>query len=256
MKSVETLSGTTFSGRPFTRRQLAQVQETVECFPQLSRAELARTLCEHLNWKTPNGKAKVESCLTLLEKLEAQGVVSLPAGQVRAAPQRRVLGKAATGAPIEEPLNMLMPIRLEAVGSSGPDREQWKAYLETFHYLGYRQPIGSHLGYFIVSQSRQLRLGCLLFSASAAWSLAARDRWIGWDFKHKQKLLHLVLSNDRFLIFPWVQVPNLASHALSLATRQIGEDWGRAFGYRPVLIETFVDPTFFSGTCYRAANWQ
>jgi hypothetical protein len=65
-----------------------------------------------------------------------------------------------------------------------------------------------------------------------------------------------VLSNDRFLIFPWVHVSHLASHALSLATGQIGEDWVQAFGYRPVLIETFVDPTMFSGTCYRAANWQ
>ena len=90
MKSVETLLKTTFSGRRFTRKQLAQVQETVERFPKLSRKELARTLCEHLNWKTPNGKNKVESCLTLLEKLEAQGVVSLPAKQVRQTPQRRV----------------------------------------------------------------------------------------------------------------------------------------------------------------------
>jgi hypothetical protein len=231
------------------------VKETVEHFPQLSRTELARTLCEHLNWKTPNGKAKVESCLTMLEKLEAQGVVELPPRLDRA-PQRRVIEKAAAEAPIEATLDRLMPIRLEAIGSSGPERERWKAYLETFHYLGYRQPVGPHLGYLIVCQSSQRPLGCLLFSASAAWALAARDRWIGWDFKHKQKLLYLVLSNDRFLIFPWVQVPNLASHALSLATRQIGDDWVRAFGYRPVLIETFVDPTFFSGTCYRAANWQ
>jgi len=149
-----------------------------------------------------------------------------------------------------------MPIQLVAVGSSGPVRERWKAYLETFHYLGYRQPVGAHLGYWIVSQPSHRPLGCLLFSASAAWALAARDRWIGWDFKHKQKLLYRVLSNDRFLIFPWIEVPNLASHALSLATRQIGDDWVRAFGYRPVLIETFVDPTVFSGTCYRAANWQ
>jgi hypothetical protein len=255
MKSIESLSKTTFSGRRFTRKQLALVQETVERFPQLSRTELARTLCEHLNWKTPNGKAKVESCLILLEKLEAQGVIQLPARLVRAA-QQRVIEKAAPEAPIEATLDTLMPIRLEAVGSSGPERERWKAYLETFHYLGYRQPVGPHLGYWIVSQASQRPLGCLLFSASAAWALAARDRWIGWDFKHKQKLLPLVLSNDRFLIFPWVQVPNLASHALAAATRQIGDDWVRAFGYRPVLIETFVDPTFFSGTCYRAANWQ
>jgi hypothetical protein len=258
MKSVETLLKTTFSGRRFTRKQLAHVQETVEQFPNLSRTELARTLCEHLNWKTPNGKNKVESCLTLLEKLEAQGVVSLPARQVRQVPQRRapVLENDPPETPIEAALHTLMPIRLEAVGSSGPDREQWKAYLQSFHYLGYRQPIGPHLGYFIVSEPRQQRLGCLLFSASAAWALAPRDRWIGWDPQHRTKLLYLVLNNDRFLIFPWVHVPHLASHALSLATWQIAEDWVQSFGYRPVLIETFVDPTVFAGTSYRAANWQ
>jgi hypothetical protein len=157
---------------------------------------------------------------------------------------------------IQAALSTLLPIRFEPVGSSGLDREQWKAYLQTHHYLGYRQPVGPHLGYFIVSEPLQLRLGCLLFSASAAWALAPRDRWIGWDLQHRKKLLPLVLSNTRFLIFPGVRVPHLASHALSLATRQIGDDWVRAFGYRPVLIETFVDPTYFAGTCYRAANWQ
>ena len=258
MNSVETLLKTTFSGRRFTRKQLAHVQETVQAFPNLSRAELAHTLCEHLNWKTPNGKNKVESCLSLLEKLEAEGVVSLPFKPVRQSPQRRVpvLEKGPPETLIEADLHTLMPIRLEAVGSSGPDREQWKAYLQTFHYLGYRQPVGPHRGYFIVSEPLQQRLGCLLFSASAAWALAPRDRWIGWDAQHRTKLLPLVLSNDRFLIFPWVQVPHLASHALALATRRIAGDWVQAFGYRPVLIETFVDPTRFSGTCYRAANWQ
>ena len=258
MNSVEDLLRTTFSGRRFTRKQLAQVQETIQRFPNLSRTELARTVCEHLNWKTPNGRDKVQSCLTLLEKLEAQGVVTLPAKQARPAPQRRVpvLENDPPETAMETALSALTPIRLEAVGSTGPDRERWKAYLQTYHYLGYRQPIGCHLGYFIVSQPRQQRLGCLLFSASAAWALAPRDRWIGWDDKHRKKLLHLVLSNDRFLILPGVHVPNLASHALSLATQQIGDDWVRAFGYRPVLIETFVDATHFAGTCYRAANWQ
>jgi Druantia protein DruA len=258
MKSVESLPRTTFSGRRFTRKQLAGVQETIKQFPKLSRTELAHTLCEHLDWKTPNGKNKVESCLTLLEKLEDQGLVSLPAKPARQAPKRRepVLENDSPEPPIAAALSTLIPIRLELVSSSGQDRERWKAYLQSYHYLGYRQPVGPHLGYFIVSQPRQHRLGCLLFSASAAWALAPRDRWIGWDAPHRKKLLPLVLSNDRFLIFPWVDVANLASHALSLATRQIGEDWVRAFGYRPVLIETFVDPTVFTGTCYRAANWQ
>ncbi len=184
--------------------------------------------------------------------------MSLPSKPVRQVPQRRVpvLENGPPETPIEAALSTLTPIRLETVGSSGPERERWKAYLQTYHYLGYRQPVGPHLGYFIVSQASQHRLGCLLFSASAAWALAPRDRWIGWDPQHRKKLLPLLLSNDRFLIFPWVHVPHLASHALSLATRQIGEDWVQAFGYRPVLIETFVDPTHFAGTCYRAANWQ
>lgn len=258
MKSIEDLTRTTFSGRRFTRKQLAFVQETVKRFPKLSRSELAHTLCEHLDWKTPNGKNKVESCLTMLEKLEALEVVSLPAKPLRQAPQRRVpvLDKDQPEPPIAGALSTLSPIQLVAVSSGGADREQWKAYLQTYHYLGYRQPVGPHRGYWIVSQPQQQRLGCLLFSASAAWALAPRDRWIGWDAGHRKKLLPLVLSNDRFLIFPWVEVPHLASHALSLATAQIAEDWVRAFGYRPVLIETFVDPTYFEGTCYRAANWQ
>ena len=257
MKSVDTLPGTTFSGRRFTRKQLARVQETVARFSKLSRTELARTLCEHLSWNTPNGKHKVESCLTLLEALEAHGVVTLPAKQVRDAPQRRIptFENGLPDPPIDDALSSVVPIRLEPVGS-GEDRECWKAYLQTYHYVGYRQPVGAHLGYFVVSEPRQQRLGCLLFSASAAWALAPRDKWIGWEDKHRKKLLHLVLSNDRFLIFPWIQVPNLASHALSLATKQIGDDWVQVYGYRPVLIETFVDPTHFSGTCYRAANWQ
>jgi hypothetical protein len=257
MKSVDTLPTTTFSGRRFTRKQLEQVQETVARFPKLSRAELARTLCEHLNWTTPNGKCKTESCLTLLEALQAHGVVQLPAKQVKATPRRRTpTFDGPPDPPLVATLDSVAPIRLVPVGSSGEDRERWKAYLQTFHYLGYRQPVGAHLGYLVVSEPRQQTLGCLLFSASAAWALAPRDQWIGWDDTQRRKFLQLVLSNDRFLIFPWIDVPNLASHVLSLATQQIGDHWVRAYGYRPVLIETFVDTTHFPGTCYRAANWQ
>jgi len=257
MKSVEDLPSTTFRGRRFTRKQLARVQETVGRFPKLSRRELACTLCEHLNWKTPNDKYKIESCLSLLEALESHGVVKLPAKRVTRAAVRRTPGfeKPPCDPPIDGPLSSVAPIRLKRVALGG-DRERWKAYLQTYHYLGYRQPLGAHLGYFIVSEPRQQRVGCLLFSASAAWALAPRDKWIGWDARQREKLLHLVLSNDRFLIFPWITVRDLASHALGLATRQIGNDWLQAYGYRPVLIETFVDPTHFAGTCYRAANWQ
>ena len=257
MNSIDTLPKTTFSGRRFTRKQLAQVQETVQTFTNLSCKELALTLCEHLSWKTPNGKLKVNSCLTLLEKLESHGVITLPAKRVAKAPIRPIpaFDVQPEAPPINDTLDSVSPITLQRI-TSKEDRESWKAYLQTHHYLGYKHPFGAHLGYFIVSEARKQKLGCLLFSASAAWTLAPRDDLIGWEKKHREKLLHLILSNDRLLIFPWIKVPNLASQVLSLATKQIGDDWLTAYGYRPVLIETFIDTTKFSGTCYQAANWQ
>lgn len=257
MKSIESLPKTTFSGRRFTRKQLTLVQQTVRAFGSLSRKELALTVCEHLDWRTPGGSLKVESCLTLLEALEAHEVIKLPAKKFRKPQVRRVpaFDEHPPRPAVEGKLGIAAPISLRLV-TSQEDRERWKAYLQTHHYLGYKQPFGAHLCYFIFSEALQQELGCLLFSASASWALAPRDRWIGWEEKHRKKLLPLILSNDRFLIFPWVQVQHLASHVLSLATKQIADNWLHAYGYRPVLIETFVDPSRYKGTCYQAANWQ
>ena len=257
MKTVETLPQTTFSGRRFTRKQLAQIQATVQTFPNLSRKELACTVCEHLSWTTPNGQYKVHSCLTLLDKLEAHGAVTLPAKRIKKAPGHPIpmFQEPPATAPLTDTLVAVAPITLHRVTST-EERAKWKAYLQTYHYLGYKHPIGAQLGYLVVSAAWPHPLGCLLFSASAAWALAPRDHWIGWDAAHRSKWLPWVLRNDRFLIFPWIDVPNLASHVLSLATHQIGDDWVQVYGYRPVLIETFVDPSRYAGTCYRAANWH
>jgi hypothetical protein len=256
MKNVNTLSTTTFSGRRFTRKQLEQVQETVQTFANLSRKELALTVCEHLNWVTPNGKLKINSALKLLEQLEAHEIVTLPAKRKSKPPVRQTPAfiDPPDTTPINDELCTIEPITLQRITSK--NREEWKAYIQTYHYLEYKHPVGAHIGYFIVSEATQQKLGCLLFTASAAWTLAPRDEKIGWDKKHRQKLLHLIISNNRFLIFPWVNVSNLASQALSLATKQIRNDWLNTHGYKPVLIETFVDTTKYSGTCYQAANWQ
>lgn len=255
MKSVETLEKTTFSGRRFTRRQLVRVQETVQMFPNLSSNELALTICEHLDWTAPNGAYKIRSCLDMLEKLEAQGIVSLPARRQKRMSVHSAITLNEPEAAIETSLDALGRISLQPV-TTAEERALWRSYVESHHYLGYKRPIGAHLFYFVVSEARQQKLGCLLFSASAAWTLAPRDKWIGWDKQHREKCLPLVLSQNRFLIFPWVNVPNLGSKILSLASKQIGDDWVRVYKYRPVLIETFVDPTKFFGTSYRAANWH
>jgi hypothetical protein len=98
-------------------------------------------------------------------------------------------------------------------------------------------------------------LGCLLIGG-AAKTIHDRDRWIGWDVAHRRHNLSWVINNSRYLIFPWVQIPHLASHALGQLARRVAQDWEARWGYRPVLMETFVDPRQHTGICYQAAGWE
>ena len=122
------------------------------------------------------------------------------------------------------------------------------------HELGYRHPFGCFLRYRLRDR-RGRKLGCLLFEAGTT-RLPCRDAWMGWRDRDRAKRLKGVVSNSRFLIFPWVRVPYLASKALSMAVRRLPGDWKERHGLEPVLAETFVDPAKYRGTCYRVANWQ
>lgn len=255
MESVHTLDSTTFGGRRFTRKQLKQVQQTVETFKNLSRWELAQTICEHLDWKTANGTNKSSSGLALLEALEARGIITLPEKRHSRNPAQRLIESANVETPVECPLDELGVISLE-LATTKEDRALWARYVQTHHYLGHKRPVGAHLLYFVVSDRLQQRLGCISFSAATVRRLPARDKWIGWEKKHREKLLPFVLTQTRFLLLPWVDVPNLGSKVLSLASQQVGDDWVHHHSYRPVLLETFVDTNKFSGASYRAANWQ
>ena len=97
-------------------------------------------------------------------------------------------------------------------------------------------------------------IGCLGYG-DAVLKLKNRDQWIGWDIKTREANLHLVINNVRFLIQPWVKIKNLASKILSISVKIVPNDWQQLFGYKPVLIETFIERQRFSGTCYKAANW-
>ena len=161
--------------------------------------------------------------------------------------------RPAHPAAVEGPLAALGPVRLALADGRGQVRE-WNAWVDRYHPLGYRQPIGAHLRYFVLDGPGR-KLGCLLFDF-AVRKVACRDEWIGWAGQKYRKHLKLVVRNARFLLFPWVGVKNLASHVLGLAARQVAAGWQRQHRYRPVLLETYVDSERYAGTCYRAAGWQ
>lgn len=133
-----------------------------------------------------------------------------------------------------------------------PEEPDFQRLLNAHHYLGALPKIGNTLWYVAIREGEWLAL--LSFSA-AALKCSARDRWIGWNFRHQYDRLHLIANNSRFLILPHHHHKNLASKVLSLCQRRIQADWVEHFGYPLLLLETFVDPSRFVGTIYRAANW-
>ncbi len=247
----------TLSGRYFSKKEIAYVQQTVKTFSNLSQTELAQTLCEHLHWVTAKKRNKINACLSALDTLEKKGYIALPVKRVQKKRESKTIPWTSQSAPrgiIDCDLRSLGSIQVK-VASDKADVALWNELVDRHHYLGYRHPIGAALKYFITSNTPTRKiLGCLQFSSSV-WHLADRDNWIGWQTTDREKRLNLIINNTRFLILPWVKVKNLASHALSIVTHQIADDWDQAHAYRPVLIETFVDTSQYHGSCYRAANW-
>jgi len=149
-------------------------------------------------------------------------------------------------------LKSFRPVTLELV--SGSELEPvWDDLVKQYHYLGYQKLFGHRLKYLVRIGDHPV--AALSFSA-AALKVGVRDWFIGWSEDQKKIHLDRIANNSRFLILPWVQVPHLASHVLSLTIRRLPRDWEQQFHQSLWLLETFVDPSRFKGTSYKAANWK
>ena len=147
---------------------------------------------------------------------------------------------------------MLNPLEVLVRPVRPLEEQRFQQLMQEHHYLGALRKISETLWYVVTSGDQWVAL--LTFSA-AALKCSARDRWIGWNFRHQYDRLKLLTNNSRFLILPDWHFPNLASRILSLSQKRLPADWQTVFGHPVVLIETFVDPRWFRGTIYKAANW-
>ncbi len=246
-----------FFGRPFSSADLRLIRDLARDFSALSITELASTVCELLDWKRPNGKLKYKECRAVLEQLETEGVVSLPAARKTAPSHPRTIVVRSESDPrpaLTGTAGDYLPLVLEHVQDAELS-SLWNQFIDRYHYLRFRVPFGANLRYLVRSERKPGEyLACLLFS-SPAWKMAPRDAWIGWNDEQRRRNLQYIVSNSRFLVLPWISIRGLASKILSLAARQLPEDWQIRYGYRPLLLETLVDPARFRGTSYRAANW-
>ncbi|MHB1753274.1 MAG: DUF4338 domain-containing protein [Acidiferrobacter sp.] len=242
-----------YCGRDFTSTEIALIRELLQ-IPQMNRARLSREVCERLNWRRDNGKLKDMSCRVALARMQADGLITLP-------PPRNPKPVAYRSYPhieqaVLEPSSLpvidLATLKIDLVLSKA-DSLLWNTYIERHHYLGHQPLPGAQLRYFVRAESHII--AALGFGASA-WKTRPRDDAIGWTAEQRRRNLHLIVNNARFLILPWIHCKNLASRILALTSKRLAEDWHARYSYRPVLLETFVEKPRFTGTCYKAANWQ
>jgi hypothetical protein len=249
-------NGIRIRGRTFTPEELSKIKMLVETSPDAHRFALSKGVSKELGWVQANGRLKDRSCRDVLARLHEIGFIRLPQPRRPSVRRRRV---EITDRSAPRPLPAFGPRDIEEVsfvivsGTGDAEEERlWNEYVERYHYLGYGVPLGPHIKYFVTVGGEPI--ACLSF-AGAAWRVEARDRWIGWDCEQRERNLRYVVNNTRFVIFPWINVRNLASRLLALAAKRIAADWQRLYAYRPLLLETFVDSERYAGTCYRAANW-
>jgi len=245
----------TYRGRAVTQEDVAFIRDLIGQHPTASRRMLSQILCRAWNWVQPNGALRDMVCRSLMLALYRGGHIELPAVRWVSlnplAQRRRPKPIVVDESPIRSTFLELEPITFHQVRRTKQEAT-FNGLIEAHHYLGYTQPVGEHLKYMVYSGDRLL--ACLAWS-SAPRHLGPRDRFIGWSPDARRRNIRFVAYNLRFLILPWVQVPHLASHILGRMAHLLPGDWQRFYGHRVVFLETFVDPTRFAGTCYRAANW-
>ena len=241
------------------KRKLSQpesvvvVQQILEDNKEAPRSGIAKRVCQHFAFFNAWGKPQTSSCLKALRELERVGRFELPQAR-RPSPQA---GPRRRTEPVEAPrdlpsavgqIQQLQLIRVE----TDTEVRIWNELMIQEHPRGAGPLVGAQIRYLIRSEHGWL--GGLGFSASAL-QLKARDQWIGWDAQTRQQQLHRVINLSRFLIRPCVRCHNLASRVVGMSLRRVADDFELRYGYRPWLVESFVDQSRYSGTCYQASNW-
>ena len=242
-------------GRHIDDTDLEMIRATIAGNWDKGRSAISRILCERWNWRQANGLLKERGCRVLLLTLEKKGEIELPPrmheniGHPRRADYREYPHDTT---PLCGTVSDFPSLTIKMVRST-PHEGLWNHLVHRYHYLGNPSIVGSYLKYIACVNERPV--ACLGWG-SAAWKVACRDAFIGWDHATREANIHKVVNNVRFLIFPWVRIKNLASKLLAANIRTLADDWRNYYRQTVTLLETFIEKDRFAGICYKAANWQ
>ena len=248
--------GCRYHGHDFTAEEMALLRALVAGPPAPNRHALSKEFCRRIGWFKADGGLKDMMARVVMLAMHRDGRIELPPpkwGQNRPGP---IVFGPDTEPPLLPPpttLEAVRPLTMRTVVRGDREGKLWNKYVARYHYLGYKTLVGAQMRY-AVHAGDGTPLAMLGFS-TAAWTLAPRDRFIGWTPQLREKNLPLVVDNPRFPIPPWIHIPNLGSHILAIVRRQLPVDWAARYGTTPVLIETFVETPRYTGAVYRASGW-
>ena len=192
-----------YRGRNISGAEIESVRQLIAAHPGLSRRRLSAKLCRAWNWVQANGQLRDMVARSLMLQLHRAGLIVLPAKR-KSVPNNAVrhraplLEPALEVAPLEGDLAELGPLEIRQVRRT-PEEALFGRLLQTYHYLGYRRPVGEHVKYLVYGQGQPI--ACLAWS-SAPRHLGPRDRFIGWSASQRRANIHLLAYNPRFLILP------------------------------------------------------
>ena len=245
-----------YYGREFMTAEMKLLRALIAGPERLNRTALSREFCRRIGWYKPDGGLKDMTARVTMLSMHRDGIIKLPP-PTRVSPRAKPIVFGADTEPhklpVPETLDEVRPLQVHTVVSGTRQGKLWNEFVARYHYLGYKTLVGAQMRY-AVRDRHGSPLAMLGFS-TAAWKLAPRDTFIGWTSEQREKNLPLVIDNPRFLILPWIQIPNLGSHILSVVCRRLPKEWSQRYNFTSVLIETFVQIPTYTGTVYRASGW-
>ncbi len=244
-----------YRGRLVTHQNVEYMRALIASRPDASRYALSKEVCREWGWAQANGALCDGVCRSMMLALHRSGHIELPPPRWELkrpmARHRRPALVEVDQSLVRCKLGALGPLRIDQVRRTTHE-SLCNSLISEHHYLGYTRPVGEHLKVLVWSGERVV--ACFVWQ-SAPRHLGPRDRYIGWDATARRANIRFVVYNSRFLVMPWVEVPHLASHLLGRMVRMLPGEWQRIYGHPVYFAETFVDPSRYRGTCYRAANW-
>ena len=242
----------TIRGRTITDDDVLLIRKTIAKYFHKGREHISRQICHRWQWYQPNGQTKDMAVRYILLSLEEKNLIKLPPRMNLSHNEKKQTEKIELNeAPLTGKAGDYHSLKLQLL-TKASEYKLWNRIVHSYHYQGHQIIVGKFLKY--IAYIDDIPVACLGWG-SAAWSLAQREVWIGWDKKTKDKNLGGIVNNIRFLILPWIKVKYLASHLLGLSAKRITHDWFEKYGEPIYLLETFVEKDRFKGTCYKAANW-